>query len=101
MDWAVEIQGFNILLNGTSSFLSETLLCNQLEASHQADLSTACCHNLIDSITNFKHWLEAVAEMDNKYCRELNIQCQLIEEALSRERGKKNEQKPTAQTGDH
>lgn len=73
-DWAVEIQSNNVLLQGTTSYLNEDALWNQIEANRWLKLSEACRNELIDEIQDFHLWLETMQGMDERRQREMALQ---------------------------
>lgn len=60
-EWAVELQGSNVLLQGTQSHLTEDAIQNQIEANCNPELSEICRNELIDEIGDFNLWLETVS----------------------------------------
>lgn len=70
-EWVVDLQGTNLLLQGTQSYLMEDTLLNQIEANRHLELSDICCNELVDEIEDFHLWLETVSRMDNRRIREL------------------------------
>lgn len=97
-DWAMEIQGANALLIGTTSYLTEQTLHNQLEAGHSHNLSKACQNEAIDTIGDFNAWLEEVRHIDDRHREELAAQQKLIYEAIQKDRNKRCEQQSNTQS---
>ncbi len=60
-EWVVDLQGTNVLLQGTQSHLSEDAIGNQIEANRHPDLSEICHNELVDRIEDFHLWLETVS----------------------------------------
>jgi len=65
-DWCQSMRALNIILRGTPSHLTETALCNQLEASLEPSLRLYCVHEKLGKIMVLKDWIAAVKEVDEK-----------------------------------
>jgi hypothetical protein len=65
-DWCQEMRAINIILQGTDSHLSNTALCNQLEANLKPSLRSYVFHEKINKTTVLKDWILAVKDADEK-----------------------------------
>ena len=65
-DWCQEMRALNIVLRGTTSYLNEGALRNQLEANLDSSLRLYCVHEKIGKITVLRDWITAVKEADEK-----------------------------------
>jgi hypothetical protein len=72
-EWALELQNQNALLYGNAAHLSETQLCNQLEANICDELTTPVLRAKLADTLTLKQWIEEVKHLDNKWLEDLAL----------------------------
>lgn len=81
-EWAVEVQGLNVLLCGTPSHLTELNLRYHLKAHMHPDLQTKYCSELVAALTDFRAWIEKIWLLDKKRLRTIAKQKEAVEATL-------------------
>lgn len=81
-DWCQSMHALNIILWGTPSHLTETVLHNQLEASLDPSLCLYCVHEKLGKITVLKDWIAAVKEANKKLKDDRKHSCEIFWEKL-------------------
>ena len=69
-DWAVHVCSLNALLRDLTSHLADNVLCNQLEANLETNLSIACDDDGVSMETDLEKWMGLVKQIDERKHRE-------------------------------
>ena len=77
-DWCQVMCTLNIVLHGTPSHLSDTALCNQLEANLKPCLHLYCVHEKLGKVIALKDWIAAVKEVDEKLKDNHKCSCEIF-----------------------